>query len=62
MNKLVGIIHFAIFVVLLAAILLLSLSVFVYHKDRLFIIGNVLLIAAVLYNWYLFSRFVKKSK
>ncbi|EOT46483.1 hypothetical protein IGK74_002141 [Enterococcus sp. AZ150] len=60
MNKLVGIIHFAIFVVLLAAILLLS--VFVYHKDRLFIIGNVLLIAAVLYNWYLFSRFVKKSK
>lgn len=62
MHKLVGLIHFIIFVVLLAAILLLMSSVFIYHKDRLFIISNGLLIVAVLYNWYLFSRLAKKIK
>ncbi|MGX7327739.1 hypothetical protein [Enterococcus bulliens] len=62
MHKLVGVIHFVIFVVLLAAILLLMSSVFIYHKDRLFIISNGLLILAVLYNWYLFSRLAKKIK
>lgn len=62
MHKLVGVIHFVIFVVLLAAILLLMSSVFIYHKDRLFIISNGILIVAVLYNWYLFSRLAKKIK
>ncbi|MHC9001548.1 hypothetical protein [Enterococcus bulliens] len=62
MHKLVGVIHFVIFVVLLAAILLLMSSVFIYHKYRLFIISNGLLIVAVLYNWYLFSRLAKKIK
>lgn len=62
MHKLVGVLHFVIFVVLLVAILLLMSSVFIYHKDRLFIISNGLLIVAVLYNWYLFSRLAKKIK